>query len=142
METFQEHLKVSYLPSLAAEKGLWSDKMVILILKRLNGESLSLGFYVQPGTETLISMKVTKTLVPQESLKFYSPQDRMCYTQQEFQPLYYNMVCRNNMNKIYLLKLQHKRDKHFEKEMKHSYFSQQDSPSAYQTVYMLASFMK
>lgn len=142
METIQEHQRASYLHSLAAERGLWSDRMVIQIHKRLKGESLSLGFYVQPGTETLISMKVTRTTVPQESMRFYSPKERMCYTKEEFQPLYYNMVCRNNMNKIYLLKLQHKRDKHFEKEMKHSYFSQQDSPSAYQTVYTLASFMK
>ena len=51
-----------------------------------------LGFYVRPGTETLVSLRATRTSTNHEALSFFSPEQRMCYTEQEFQPLYYNKV--------------------------------------------------
>ena len=50
------------------------------------------GFYVRPGTETLVSLRATRTSTNHEALSFFSPEQRMCYTEQEFQPLYYNKV--------------------------------------------------
>ena len=50
------------------------------------------GFYVQPGTETLVSMQVTGNKATDEAIKFFPPDRRNCYTDEEFQPLYFNKV--------------------------------------------------
>ena len=95
MNSFQSLRKVlsSHFPRLV--KDPWSDKMVdpaINPLKLMLTMSL-LGFYVRPGTETLVSMKASRTVMNQDAIDFFSnPAQRMCYTENQFQPLYYNKV--------------------------------------------------
>ena len=51
------------------------------------------GFYVRPGTETLVSMKASRTEMKQDAVDFFSDiKYRMCYTEEQFQPLHYNRV--------------------------------------------------
>ena len=50
------------------------------------------GFYVKPGTSSLVSMKVSRTVTSPKALKYFDSDQRMCYTEQEFQPLYFNEV--------------------------------------------------
>ena len=47
---------------------------------------------MKPGTSSLVSMKVSRTVTSQKALKYFDSDQRMCYTQQEFQPLYFNEV--------------------------------------------------
>ena len=76
-------------------KDLWSDKMVetkvfppLQYFKRIFS-----GFYVRPGTETLVNIKASRTEMRQDAIDFFSdPKYRMCYTEDQFQPLYYNKV--------------------------------------------------
>ena len=51
------------------------------------------GFYVRPGTETLVTMKASRTEMKQDAIDFFTdPEYRQCYTEDQFQPLYYNKV--------------------------------------------------
>merc|ERR1712106_646066 len=48
------------------------------------------GFYIQPGTETLVSMQVTGSIATPGAMTFFNPARRNCYNDEEFQPLYFN----------------------------------------------------
>ena len=43
-----------------------------------------IGFYVSPGTETLVAMKPTILNTTQKVLDRFTPEDRNCYTDDEF----------------------------------------------------------
>ena len=48
---------------------------------------------MRPGTETLVNIKASRTEMRQDAIDFFSdPKYRMCYTEDQFQPLYYNKV--------------------------------------------------
>ena len=47
---------------------------------------------MKPGTSSLVSMKVSRTVTSEKALKYFDSDQRMCYTEQEFQPLYFNEV--------------------------------------------------
>ena len=63
------------------------------------------GFYVRPGTETLVSLRATRTSTNHEALSFFSPEQRMCYTEHEFQPLYYNKVSSRDILDLGLMQI-------------------------------------
>jgi len=48
------------------------------------------GFYVKPGTESMVSMQVVGYSTTQEALGHFNPEERDCYMDEEFQPLYFN----------------------------------------------------
>ena len=48
---------------------------------------------MRPGTETLVTMKASRTEMKQDAIDFFTdPEYRQCYTEDQFQPLYYNKV--------------------------------------------------
>ena len=47
---------------------------------------------MKPGTDTLVSMKVSRTVTSKKALEYFDSSQRMCYTDEEFQPLYFNEV--------------------------------------------------
>ena len=47
---------------------------------------------MKPGTESMVSMQVVGYSTTQEALGHFNPQERDCYTDEEFQPLYFNKV--------------------------------------------------
>ena len=50
------------------------------------------GFYVRPGTETLVATIASKSITTKDSKNFFTPAKRMCYTDDEFSPPFYNKV--------------------------------------------------
>ena len=57
-----------------------------------------LGFYIRPGTETLVAMIASRSLTTNASKNFFTPAKRMCYTNAEFSPPFYNEVGFRNRN--------------------------------------------
>ena len=54
--------------------------------------SLVSGFYIKPGTESMVSMQFVGYSTTDDAVGHFSPQERNCYTDEEFQPLYFNKV--------------------------------------------------
>ena len=50
------------------------------------------GFYIQPGTESMVAMQVVGYGTTQDAMGHFNPQERNCYNNDEFQPLYFNKV--------------------------------------------------
>ena len=50
------------------------------------------GFYIQPGTESMVAMQVVGYGTTQDAIGHFNPQERNCYNDDEFQPLYFNKV--------------------------------------------------
>ena len=48
------------------------------------------GFYISPGAETLVSMSAVSYNVTETAFFDFSPEERNCYTNEEFQPLHLN----------------------------------------------------
>merc|ERR1719483_478817 len=48
------------------------------------------GFYIKPGTESMVSMQVVGYGTTEDAMVHFDPQERNCYTDDEFQPLYFN----------------------------------------------------
>ena len=97
---FQEVGKVLLLLCQTQETGRWWDSRVRIEEEYFLNLFLFLiwGFYIQPGTETLVSMQVTGSTTTEGAISFFTPARRNCYTDQEFQPKYFNKV-RNKMHK-------------------------------------------
>ena len=67
--------------------------MVAIFILDYNRRKLNhLGFYVRPGTETLVAMVASRSITTKQSIDFFTPAKRMCYTDAEFSPLFYNEV--------------------------------------------------
>ena len=58
---------------------------------------------MKPGTESMVSMQVVGYSTTQEALGHFNPEERDCYMDEEFQPLYFNKV--NTLLAIMILHL-------------------------------------
>ena len=57
----------------------------------LSKNILSPGFYVEPGTESLASLSIFGSQASPAALSFFK-NEKFCYTEDDFQPLHYNLV--------------------------------------------------
>ena len=84
-------------------RGQWSGSKVGGDGGNTIADDISRGFYVKPGSSSLVSMKVSRTVTTEKALKYFSSDQRMCYSEEEFQPLYFNEVLSINSINFYIL---------------------------------------
>ena len=61
--------------------------------KNFNNNFFVPGFFIQPGTENLVSIDVKSFEASTKALDFFS-NDKFCFTEKDFQPNHYNLVSR------------------------------------------------
>ena len=96
MPTFPEEEWVSLWVFQIWENERFLDKKVGFQLKDFNNNFFVPGFFIQPGTENLVSIDVKSFEASTKALDFFS-NDKFCFTEKDFQPNHYNLVSRNDV---------------------------------------------
>ena len=96
MLTFPEEEWVSLWVFQIWENERFLDKKVGFFwipTKNVNNNFIVPGFFIQPGTENLVSIDVKSFEASTMALDFFS-NDKFCFTEKDFQPNHYNLVSR------------------------------------------------